>query len=302
MIDRKEYIGGPDAATLCGLNPWSTPYEIWARKTGRVGDVEMNEKMELGLLMEEPILKHYEKREGVHLDYPGTVIDDGYKYLGGSPDAEVRGQNKGVEAKLVGMSMASKFGEDGSDEVAELYFAQCQWYMGLMDYPLWDLCALIGTDYKVFHLERDPEIIGLMRDRAHKFWKDHVLADVPPEVAAGDTDVLKKMFPQNQGSFRMAEPEDMINAELLRGVRQGEAALKEQKAVLENTLKERIQDADGLDLGEDGKITWRRSKDGTRVDTKSLLADPDMPKDLVEKHTVLREGSRRFLCPRQWLK
>jgi len=300
MTDRRSYIGGPDAATICALNPWQTPYELWARKTGRVGDVEMNERMELGLLMEEPILKHYEKREGVHLDYPGTVKDkDGVTYFGGSPDAEVRGQQKGVEAKLVGVNMASKFSDD---EVPENYYAQVSWYMGVTGYNVWDLCALIGTDFKVFHLERDDEVIGMMRERCHKFWKDHVLADVPPEVSAGDSDTLKQMFPQNKGNFLMADESDLVNAELLRGVRKGEAALKEQKAVLENMFKERIGDADGMDLGEEGRLTWKKSKDGTRLDAKALAADPACPQDLIEKHTGIRPGSRRFLTPRGWTK
>ena len=39
---RKNYIGGSDAASVVGLNPFSSPYALWAEKTGKTPPFEGN--------------------------------------------------------------------------------------------------------------------------------------------------------------------------------------------------------------------------------------------------------------------
>ena len=41
-----------------------------------------------------------------------------------------------------------------------------------------------------------------------------------------------------------------------------------------------------------GNVTWKRSKDGTGLDTASLLKDQP---DLLQRYTLVKPGSRRFL-------
>ena len=64
---------------------------------------------------------------------------------------------------------------------------------------------------------------------------------------------------------------------------------------LEAQLKQRIQQRMGdasTVVFETGEITWKRSKDGTALDTKALaLAHPD----LVQQFSTTKAGSRRFL-------
>ena len=50
---RKNYIGGSDAAAIIGLNPFVTPYSLWAEKTGRLPEREDNEAMRQGRDLEQ---------------------------------------------------------------------------------------------------------------------------------------------------------------------------------------------------------------------------------------------------------
>ena len=50
---RRSAIGGSDAAAIIGLNPYSSPYSVWADKTGRLPDKPDNEAMRLGRDLEE---------------------------------------------------------------------------------------------------------------------------------------------------------------------------------------------------------------------------------------------------------
>ena len=36
LEERRKSIGGSDAAALVGMNPYVTPYTLWADKTGRL--------------------------------------------------------------------------------------------------------------------------------------------------------------------------------------------------------------------------------------------------------------------------
>ena len=42
---RRKSIGGSDAASIIGLNPWCSPYAVWADKLGRIPPKEDNEAM-----------------------------------------------------------------------------------------------------------------------------------------------------------------------------------------------------------------------------------------------------------------
>ncbi len=48
LEERRKSIGGSDAAALVGMNPYVTPYMLWADKTGRLPPKEDNEAMRQG--------------------------------------------------------------------------------------------------------------------------------------------------------------------------------------------------------------------------------------------------------------
>ena len=47
---RSTTIGGSDAAAILGLNPYKSPYALWAEKTGKVipEDISQKEAVRLG--------------------------------------------------------------------------------------------------------------------------------------------------------------------------------------------------------------------------------------------------------------
>ena len=64
---------------------------------------------------------------------------------------------------------------------------------------------------------------------------------------------------------------------------------------LEAQLKQRIQQRMGdatRALFETGEVSWKRSKDGTSLDTAQLLKDQP---ELAQTYAVTKPGSRRFL-------
>lgn len=85
-MERKDYIGGTDVSAILGLNSYSTIGEVWRRKRGIDGEVEANERMRWGLLLEPVILAETEARLGVVGERPGLIQHPFIEHLAGTPD------------------------------------------------------------------------------------------------------------------------------------------------------------------------------------------------------------------------
>ena len=56
LEERRQGIGGSDAAAAVGLSPWKTRLELWLEKTGQTPDREETPEMRRGTLLE-PVVK-----------------------------------------------------------------------------------------------------------------------------------------------------------------------------------------------------------------------------------------------------
>ena len=50
---RHQYIGGSDAASVVGLNPYKSAFSLWAEKTGKIAPFEGNLATDVGTFLEE---------------------------------------------------------------------------------------------------------------------------------------------------------------------------------------------------------------------------------------------------------
>ena len=99
LAARKRDVTASDASTLLGVNPYKTPFELWAEKTGRKPDEEDNEVFRRGRAME------FIAIDWLREDYPDWKITHSYnnRYfrdpvgrIGATPDAfVVRPDRKG---------------------------------------------------------------------------------------------------------------------------------------------------------------------------------------------------------------
>lgn len=85
-MERRDYIGGTDVSVILGMNGYSTIGEVWRRKRGIDGEIEVNERMRWGLLLEPVILAETEARLGVAGERPGLIQHPFVEYLAGTPD------------------------------------------------------------------------------------------------------------------------------------------------------------------------------------------------------------------------
>ena len=61
---RRKGLGGSDASTVCGLNPYSCKLTLWADKTGRLPEKEDSEAMRTGRDLEQYVALGFEEATG----------------------------------------------------------------------------------------------------------------------------------------------------------------------------------------------------------------------------------------------
>lgn len=198
MTDREDWlewrrggIGGSDIAALMGISPWSSPWSVWADKCGLLPPEPENEYMAAGRWLESAIAPWFTDLTGLHVAGEQTWSTHKVKeWARCTPDGFVCDRPLGwpsyfefalgtFEVKVLGPGKRW-------DPIPPYYQAQAQWQMFVTDLPKCWFAVLHGRRLEVYELDRDDADIEFMVERAEAFWRDHVLAGVPPATDASD--------------------------------------------------------------------------------------------------------------------
>lgn len=208
-------IGGSDVATILGIDPWKTAEELRLELLGRLSRDPGNINTEAGEIMEDGVRQLYARRTGrvVNRSHQ-TLVHPQHDWLTAHIDGRVVGERRGVECKNIHWRMASRWGEPGSDEIADYYLPQVMHYMLVVDYPVWDVAAYFGgPDLRIYTIERDREWDDIIISATHDFWHLNVLQDVPCEIDATRPDALraiKRLYPGTDG-LTIAADEQLLH-------------------------------------------------------------------------------------------
>jgi len=190
---RKQLVGASEAAAACGVSKWQSAYTLWAEKTGRY-EREETEAMAMGTLLEDAVLKLYERRIGCDLNRDvGLLVHPAHPFIGATPDA-IHPDGFPVEAKTTSRRGADAWGEEGTADIPLDYLLQVQQQMYVMDQQQADVVVWIDTsELRVYHVPRSDKLIGLMVEKIRLFW-ELVQSDTPPEIDYQHRDASKNIF------------------------------------------------------------------------------------------------------------
>lgn len=194
-IARKKWLGSSDVSTILGLNPFATAFDCWCDKTGRVTDFEGNADCDRGNDLEPAILNWAERQLGVPLVRDVFVADKLGTILCANLDAEAMELDAIIEAKS--SVNADEWGEPDSDQVPERVIVQTTVAMFCAGRRVAYVPVLTPGfkkfDFRMYRINLNADLAHAIVERAEAFWKNHVLADVPPEGSFGSIEVLKRM-------------------------------------------------------------------------------------------------------------
>jgi putative phage-type endonuclease len=309
-LERRNSIGGSDAAAILGLSPWKTEMDVWLEKMGLVEEIPDPNRdflLDLGKAMEPAIATLYVRETGRGLIVPSRRYQHPIlSWLIGSPDRLVTGEKRGVELKTESIYV-DRFGEPGTDEVPDHYLIQCAVYMAIMDYPVWDIALLkAGTSFTIYTIHRDAQLERDILAQLGDWWEKHVVGKTPPEIdgSPGWTAYLKKKYPRDIEPIKESDRDSLVLIHNLKAVRQIVEEYTALETELENRVKMLVGAHEGIE-GEFGKITWKLSKDAEHIDWQGAFEElasflarlhhVESPNELLKRYTKTKPGTRRFV-------
>lgn len=297
---RKGGIGSSDAAAAVGLHPYKSQLQLWMEKTGRDGELPVvdpqddSSPMYWGTLLEPIVAAHYSRRTGhrvrrinavlQHPQYPWMLANIDREVVG-APDVQI------LECKTAGIHGA-RLWRDGVPEYVQL---QVMHQLAVTGKQAADVAVLLGgQELQVFRINRDEELIAQLIALERQFWA-HVERDRPPPADGSDSAdlALRCLYPRDSGTtLDLSGDLEMsgVFSDLL-AVRESIAAQSALEAQLKQHIQQRMGDATRA-VFETGEVSWKRSKDGTALDTAQLVKDHP---ELAQSYQLTKPGSRRFL-------
>ena len=286
LADRKESIGGSDAATIVGLNPYSSPYELWADKLGLIPPKETNEAMRLGHDLEQYVAERFTEATGKRVRRENNIIrNTDIPFAHANVDRLIIGERAGLECKTTSALNTKRF--KGGEYPAN-YYVQCQHYMMVTGYKKWYLAVLVlGKEFLWFEIPRNEEDIEALRQTEEAFWQN-VSTETPPETdgSRSCSSTLEKLYPESEDSEIDISPfarKLQERSEIIGKIDE----LEKQKTALENEIKSYMAEC-GTGTCDSFKVTWKTQVRNT-LDKKALeKAHPEIKLDDYMKQSSSR--------------
>lgn len=280
---------------------WSTeaftaltePGTLWAKKKGLIKpeDVSNVEKVQLGKVFEEPIMRAYAARKGISFkaaDYamyhPKVQMASHFDFI--SEDGKTL-----YEVKNLGVGQKKFYGDDGSSEIHPRYRAQtlheaaCH---GLQDVVL--VVCFGGETIQSFPMTYSPDEIDEHVKKMAAFWAT-VVEDVKP--ANLPEEAIRAMYPVSRAATIMTTAEIAKACKILVEAKEQIKRLEQVELEARNAITSYMGQNDTLaDLDGSILVTFKSAKGSRKFDMDKFKEE--MP-EVYERYMKDVAGSRRFL-------
>lgn len=297
-LERRKFgIGSSEVASILGLNPWETPYQLWRRKKGLDPRKEETFAMKAGHYLEDAVARFWADETGREVIKSSAgdwlYVNKKRDYLRVSPDRTFwipgmpkNNQNKGIlECKTTRTAI-------DADDLPKRWFCQVQYQLGVSELERGSLAWLCsGREFGYKDIAFVPDFYGWMVEEVDKFWVDNILGDQEPDAITA-VDVIAKYARHTEGKI-VEVGEDVLQAyAALKDVRAEISELEKRKEELEEAIKLGFGDAEAISYGGRTLATWKAAKDSEKFDVKTFRKERP---ELARAYTVARSGPRVFL-------
>ncbi len=311
---RRQGLTSTDAPAIVGVSDYKSPADIWVEKKhpDLVPARKDNPSLYWGTLHEETIANEYAKVTGQKIKKCGLERNAKIPWIMAQPDRLIEGKRKGLECKTASSFASHGWGKSGSDQIPHQYLVQVSHQMMTLDWREWDVAVLIGgTDFRIYHIFFDKELIKMIFDQEKEFYTRFIAGNEKPQFDWGATlsGMIKKKYPRatTGEKFDVDKNGDQTLEQSLTRLGEIKRSLKSLKAE-EETQKTTIQSYMGeneiLEWAEaQVRVTWKNTKDSVDIDYEAImekmLPHVSLPADqkqaIVKACTEEKKGGRRML-------
>lgn len=323
---RPKKLTGTRFASIMGLNPWSTPFEIWCAVTRTYEEPFEDTKYTLAGKAIEPKQAEYMKSAYFmsNLVTPTDVFGKNYfkntygdffheyKTFGGMWDYLLCGKD-GKPTTVLEMKTTKRV-EDWADDIPEYYALQAALYAYLLgvddvimvasfledddyDHPEMFQCSPDNTIIRPFKLsERYPNFEQQYIQVAQEWWDCHVRTGISPNFdERKDADILKvlrtnTLSPETDVMALVKEAEALKYKidQVKASISEDENRYKSLVDMIKKSAIQQFLDGDKKVSITGGAYTWEVSRSTTsKIDKKAMEAD-----GVLEKYTTSEESYR----------
>lgn len=199
LAARREGIGGSDASTIVGLNPFPTSsrYALYLDKLGLLPPTLVSSAMEWGNRHEPAVADWFTEHTGRTLHRVGLYTHRDRPWQRGTPD---RGVDCGGILEI--KTTSSRGAQDWADDtIADHAALQAQHYMAVTGVDHAHFAVLVdGRDAFTRVSERDQNLIDIITAAERDFWHNHVLARRPPPIdgSVATANAIAQRWPDTQ--------------------------------------------------------------------------------------------------------
>lgn len=307
LKERGKGIGGSDASSVVGLNPYKSSVSVYLEKlnylknninntddktinsilnknTQHIEDtIYTNYKMELGNKLKDFVAKEFALKTNKKVrNINGILKNDKYPFAIANIDRAIVGEKAFLECKVSG----SYFKGEWKNGVPINYKVQCYHYMAVTGATHCYVAALIGNEDLVIHkIDRDEEIIEDIMKLEKMFWEKCVLGDNIPIPDGSDdySKVLKNLYKESkEEEIILFEKENYLNRydDVVGLIKE----LDSEKKAIEQYIQSQMKEYEIAYIG-DRKISWKKQSKNI-LDSKRLKKEhPDLAKKYMKTTT-----------------
>jgi predicted phage-related endonuclease len=216
---RRRVVGASEAGALCGVHDYLTYFALWARKSGKLPDVEDNGAMERGRRLEPVAVDMIRDRYPEwNVAVPHEHYADQEFGIGATPDLlahDDRGDGV-IQIKSVAPSVFRRAWRGESDVLMPPTWIAIQ---ALMEAHLtgssWAVVAALVVDHEIdLHVVEVPMhrgIIETVKNEALKFWELVISGEEPDPDYARDGELIRNLLKKDDGSeIDLSEQNDLF--------------------------------------------------------------------------------------------
>lgn len=286
---RKTGIGGSDAGSICGVNPFGSPMKVYYDKTSSKVEELNNEAVRLGHDLEDYVAQRFMEATGMKVRRSNFMYRSiEHPFMIADVDRLVVNEDAGLECKTASAYNADKW-KDGN--IPLHYIMQCYHYMAVTGKRTWYLAAIIlGREFTYRKLVWDDELIARLISVEKDFWENHVAAGVMPSPDGSEicNEVLNEYFHASRkgSTITLTGFDDMLNrrAEIMEQI----SRLQQEQNSIEQEVKLYMKDNE-FAVSDHYKVSWS-SVESTRLDAKRIREEqPEIYKNYAKQSV-----SRRF--------
>lgn len=301
---RRGFLGSSDMAAILGLDPYRTALDVYASKVFEIEEREDSEAIDLGNTFERPLLAWAAKKLGVTI-FENARTEDGIFASNHDALIDLRTKAPGGDFIRTGVSVEgleakvrtfdpSEFGEEGTDQIPPRVIVQTQHQCMTGDLERVYVPVMLPwhgrLSRRLYKVERSEAVISHIRATGEAFWRDHVLAKVPPVGVTGSIEVWKRIVREPNSIATV--PAELVEKWEAWKLAEREAEKAKEAAFVE--LLAQVGDAEAWEWGaEDGTFYTYYAYVRELVDSKRLKAErPDVAAEYL-KESVYRTAYRK---------